>query len=147
MTVELREVNEKNFDECIGLKVAESQNGFVATNLMSIAHSAIYPGLKPRAVYDGDEMVGFVLFGLDPDEGKHFLVRLMVDESRQGKGYGRLATEKVIEELRNTEGCDAIYLYCVPDNENAFRLYESLGFERTGKIDEEDGEVEMRLGL
>lgn len=147
MAVELREVTSRNFDKCIRLSVSETQSGYVATNLMSIAQSKVYPDLDVRAVYDDEEMVGFVMYGLDHDEGKYFLVRLMVDESKQGRGYGRQATMRVIEELRNNEECDAVYLYCVPDNESAMALYHSLGFEKTGKIHHESGELEMCLGI
>lgn len=36
---------------------------------MSIAQAKIYPTANPLAVYHKDEMVGFVMFGFDPDEG------------------------------------------------------------------------------
>ena len=67
--VELREITPQNFKECIDLKVADSQKSFVATNVMSIAQSKIYPTVTPMAIYAGDELVGFTMFGLDEDDG------------------------------------------------------------------------------
>ncbi|HUF04816.1 MAG TPA: GNAT family N-acetyltransferase [Aridibacter sp.] len=147
MAVELREITPENFDECIRMSVSETQSGYVATNLMSIAQSKVYPTLNVRAVYDGEEMVGFVMYGFDPDENKYSLVRLMVDASKQGKGFGRQATMRVIEDLRNTEACDAVYLSYVPENTEAEKLYSSIGFERTGETDQESGEIVMRYTI
>jgi diamine N-acetyltransferase len=144
MNVRLREITPENFKRCIELKVAEAQAGFVAPNVMSIAQSKIYPTYRPCAVYDGDEMVGFAMFGLDPDDGKFYLGRLMIDARHQGKGYGKAATLAVIDELRKNEACCEVYLSFVPDNEGAEKLYLSCGFERTGETSE-SGEIVMRF--
>jgi len=144
MAVELKDVTRENFDECIRLSVSESQSGYVATNLMSIAQSKVYPSLKTCAVYDDEKIVGFVMYGLDPDEGRYTLVRLMIDEKEQGKGYGREAARRVLEDLRNTEGCGSVFLSFVQENDAAERLYASIGFERTGETDPESGEIIMK---
>lgn len=144
MAVELREVTKDNFEECIRLSVSETQSGYVATNLMSIAQSKVCPSLETRAVYDDGRMVGFVMYGFDPDEERHSLVRLMIDEKSQGKGYGRGATLKVLEELRQTAGCASVYLSFVQGNEDAEKMYESVGFAKTGETDAESGEIIMR---
>lgn len=140
--VRLEPVTPQNFKECINLKVGDAQNTFVASNLMSIAQSKIYPTVNPMAVYNGEEMVGFVMFGLDEDDGKYYLVRLMIDERHQGKGYGRAATLEVIEKMREIDDCREFYLSFVPENKPAEALYLSIGFEPTGEIHE--GEIVMR---
>lgn len=142
MKVFLREITPKNLRECINLKVAEGQEKFVATNLLSIAQSKIYPTYNIRAIYVGEEMVGFVMFGLDPDDGKFYLGRLMIDEKHQGRGYGEAATASVIEELRRNADCREVYLSFNPENVGAEKLYTKLGFVRTGEINE--GEIVMR---
>ncbi len=143
MNISLREITPENFKQCVSLKVAEGQEKFVASNVMSIAQSKIYPTHLPFAVYNGEEMVGFVLYGLDTDDNRFYLGRLMIDEKFQGKGYGRAATLEVIKRLKKVEDCKEIYLSFVPENKNAEKLYESIGFERTGELDE-DGEIVMR---
>jgi diamine N-acetyltransferase len=146
MKVTLREITPENFQQCVNLKVADSQTNFVAPNVMSIAQSKVYPTMNIRAVYAAnDEMVGFVMYGLDPDDRRYYLVRLMVDEKHQGKGYGRAATLAVIENLRQNADCREIYLSFNPENNGAERLYESLGFERTGEISA--GEIVMRYSI
>ncbi len=145
MNVSLREITPENFKECVNLKVADDQKTFVAPNVMSIAQSKIYPTMNIRAVYAADEMVGFVMYGLDTDDGKYYLVRLMVDERHQGKGCGKAATLAVIEDLKQIADCGEFYLSFVPENTNAERLYKSIGFERTGEISE--GEIVMRFRI
>lgn len=143
MSVSLKQITPENFDECINLKVARGQEKFVAPNVKSIAQSKIYPTMNISAVYDEDEMVGFVMFGLDPDDEKYYLVRLMVDEKHQGKGYGKAATLEVINQLKQVGDCREVYLSFVPENAGAERLYKSIGFEPTGEISQ--GEVVMRF--
>ena len=147
MKITLREITPENFQQCVNLKVAESQTNFVAPNVMSIAQSKVYPTMNIRAVYAAakDEMVGFVMYGLDPDDNRYYLVRLMVDEKHQGRGYGRAATLAVIEKLRQIAECREIYLSFNPENSGAQRLYVSLGFERTGEISA--GEIVMRYSI
>lgn len=142
MNVSLREITPENFKECISLKVADVQKNFVAPNVTSIAQSKIYPTHLPFAIYDGDQMVGFVMYGLDTDDNQFYLGRLMIDEKFQGKGYGKAATLAVIEELKKNDDCKEIYLSFVPENTNAERLYKSVGFERTGKLNGD--EIVMR---
>jgi len=143
--VELRDITRANFDECIQLKVAADQAGFVADNLMSIAQSKVLPNLEVKAVYHGEEMVGFVMYGLESENGRYYLVRLMVGEKHQGKGHGRAATLAVIERLSAEDGCDEVYLSFVPENAVAEKLYDSIGFVKTGEIDE--GEIVMKFGF
>ena len=66
--VTLRKITPDNFEECLGLKVADTQKGLVAPNMKSLAEAYVYPGMHPYAVCDAfdpqrDEppMVGFTM--------------------------------------------------------------------------------------
>ena len=146
MSILLREITPQNFKECINLKVAPAQENFVASNLMSVAQSKIYPTYNIFAVYAEDEMVGFTMFGLDTDDNRYYLGRLMIDEKHQGKGYGKAAVLEVIERLKQVEDCKEIFLSFVAENAGAERLYRSVGFERTGE-NNDYGEIIMRLAI
>ncbi|WP_246275541.1 hypothetical protein [Brasilonema bromeliae] len=50
--VHLREVTLDNFYECISLEVNESQQGFIAPNVKSLAEAYVNPTLFPLAIYD-----------------------------------------------------------------------------------------------
>jgi diamine N-acetyltransferase len=138
------------------LRVAASQEYFVAPNAVSIAEAFFEHKAWFRAIYAGEEPVGFVMLyedpagegGLpwDPPPGPvYFIWRFMIDEAHQGKGYGRRALELVIEHVRGLPDAKDLSLSVVPGDGSAERFYESLGFRSTGRIHE--GEVEMRLDL
>jgi diamine N-acetyltransferase len=146
MSISLREITPENFSEVINLDVAADQKHFVAPNVKSIAQAKVYPTAVPLAIYHEDELVGFVMYAYDADENRYYLVRLMIDQKHQRRGYGRAATLKVIERMRKITDCRAIYLSFVPENTGAEKLYSSLGFEKTGQTDQ-SGEIVMRLNL
>lgn len=143
MTVELREINKDNWRECVRLKTSDEQARFVAPNLFSIAQSKVEPYLRPLAIYDDEEMIGFVMYGRDPADDCYCVARLMIDERHQGKGYGRAAMIEAIRRMRAEPDCQEIALSIEPENGVAEKLYASLGFRKTGEVI--DGEVVMRL--
>jgi diamine N-acetyltransferase len=147
VNISLREITRDNWRECVRLKVADDQQKFVASNAVSLAQSKYEPECVPLAVYDGDIIVGFVMYRPE-DYGISklwFIDRLMVGAQYQGKGYGRAAMEALIARLKAVPGYNAILISFVPGNEAAEKLYSSLGFVDTGEI--EEGEIVYRLSL
>ena len=143
MSVTLREIDKGNWLECIKLEIAPEQAGFVSSNVFSLAQSKFEPQMKTMGIYAGDEMVGFIMYGFDYDDGNYVVLRLMVDARRQGKGYGRAAMLEAIRQMRMEPDCRQVALSYAPANKVAERLYESLGFRRTGEVI--SGENVMRL--
>ena len=139
--VTLREVTKENWLECIRLKVGEGQTGFVAPNVYSLAESKLYPEYVPLAVYAGEEMVGFAMYGVE--DGTGWIIRLMTAEAHQGKGYGRAAVRELVRRLKAHPDCRRIRLSYVPANEAAAAFYRSLGFRDTGEL--LDGEIVVEL--
>lgn len=142
--VALQEITAETWEQCVKLKVRSDQEHFIASNVYSLAQSKYEPGLLPLAVYDGETMVGFVMYSEQPYEpGKYFIYRVMVGAEFQGKGYGRDAMLALIERMQALPECREIVLSYEPENSVAERLYESLGFRKTGEIFE--GEVVSSL--
>lgn len=137
--IHLESVTAANWQAVIALRVREDQRNFVASNLFSLAESRFYPELVPMGIYAGDELAGFLMYGLDPETSRYWLVRLMIDERFQGKGYAREAMRQVLDVMAALPGCDRVYLSYEPENHHAARLYAALGFEPTGEV--EDGEL------
>lgn len=143
--ITLREVVKDNVGAVLELKVAEAQRCFVADNAGSLAQAYAYPEAWPRAIYAGDEPVGFVMLSVDAEKADYWVWRLMVGAEHQGKGYGRGAMELVVEHARALPDATELKLSFVPVEGNPSPFYESLGFELTGE--EEEGEKVMRLAL
>jgi diamine N-acetyltransferase len=138
---EIRPVTKDNWKELIRLKVREDQTHFVASNVYSIAESQFgddYEGhwdLHPFGIYDVDTAVGFLMYGYNFEHPKQqaFIIRLMVDEKHQSKGYGRFGMQKMLEIFRGEERIKCVGISYEPENEAARKLYASLGFQETGE--------------
>ena len=94
--VSLHKISENNRAECLDLRVAESQSGWVASNSESLEEATANSNLVPLAIYDvmarGFEkpevpMVGFTMYELSARNAsisRWLLVRnLGLDELRQ----------------------------------------------------------------
>jgi diamine N-acetyltransferase len=145
MTVILRAITKDNWEEAAELKVRDDQTDFVALNVWSIAESKFYDALKPMAIYDDEAMVGFLMYGRDPQDRQYWLYRFMIDRRYQHRGFGRAALTRLIDLLKRTPDCDAVNVGYDPVNALAERLYLSMGFEKTGKAPW--GELTARLSL
>lgn len=151
---EIRPVTKDNWEELIKLKVRDDQKHFVASNLYSIAESQFgddFDGhwdFHPFGIYDdGNRAVGFLMYGLNFEHPRQqaFIIRLMVDENFQGRGYGRFGMEKLLEIFRADERILGVGISYEPENEAARRLYAGLGFQETGRMIEGETEAVLRL--
>lgn len=105
--VSLREITSETVRAVIKLTVAESQNGFVAPNSVSLAQALFSPEAWYRAIYSAEEVAGFVMLEDEslqttPPENQCIgVLRFMIDENSQGQGIGRAALLPVIEHARS----------------------------------------------
>lgn len=149
--VTLREITAETVIPVVKLKVTEDQNRFVAPNAVSLAQALFAPEAWYRAIYLGEEAVGFVMLSDDslrdpvPDEPEIGVWRFMVDARHQRRGIGRAALRLVIEHVRRKGRFDKLYISYVPEEGGPEALYLSMGFEPTGEVDE--GEVVLALPL
>jgi diamine N-acetyltransferase len=143
--ITLRSVTRQNFRDVVRLKVAPEQEHFVAPNLYSLAEAYVEPTWAPLAVYAGDELVGFAMYGHDGEGDRWWIIRFMIGPAHQGQGYGKAALRLLINRMIERHRCGEIYLGYEPGNLVAERLYAREGFVPTGEV--EDGEIVARLDL
>ena len=147
MTVSLRPLDRDNLWPVVELTLHPGQEAFVAPNIDSIANAYVEPTFVPLAVYAGETLVGFAMYGQHPpDVGRWWVIRLMIAAEHQGKGYGRSAMEAVIAMMVERVGCEEIVTSFNPANAAAQNLYASLGFRPTGEIEDDEPLVLLRLG-
>jgi diamine N-acetyltransferase len=134
--IELKPVTAENFHECISLETKDNQKEFCASNLYSIAESKVEPLAIPICIYANETMAGFILYGPEySDNGTYMSIdRFMIDRRFQGRGYGKLALEKLIENIKNNYAYKEIYLSYVPENIIAEKLFMGFGFVKTGEF-------------
>ncbi|MBW3114648.1 GNAT family N-acetyltransferase [Bacillus sp. MCCB 382] len=127
--VRIQELNKENWYECCQLKLSTEQLPFIEPNSISIAQSKFETTLKPFAIYFDSMVVGFLMFNTVPEElDGHWVYRIMVDESHQGRGIGKAATDLMLIEMKESLDVNRIVVGYHPDNLGAHHLYRSLGF-------------------
>ncbi|MGO4184246.1 GNAT family N-acetyltransferase [Paenibacillus sp. TAF43_2] len=155
--ISLRKITLENRREIFKLKVSDDQSPFVASNLSSIASCYVLSTNEgsplPFAIYADENMVGFVMivYGVTGYEvpkianNNYCILRFMISEQYQKRGYGREAMKKIIEYIYTFPVGHAEYCWIpyVTDNVVAKRLYESIGFRDTGEIINENEQVTM----
>lgn len=152
--IRFEKVTPKNFEDVIHLKMKDFQVGFMENNLYSLAESKVFDYLEPRAIYDDETLIGFMLYYYQPDgiaremgpgEGVHeihadgmdyvYFKRLMLDGSFQGKGLGRAALTAAVEYFKQEyPSIGFVELMHYLDNDTGANLYESVGFVSTGEV-------------
>ncbi|MCR5094489.1 MAG: GNAT family N-acetyltransferase [Lachnospiraceae bacterium] len=148
MRVELRAITEENFIDAFHLKLAAGQENFVSHPIRSLAQAYVYRDqCQPFGIYAEGTMVGYVMVIYDYDVPEYDIWHMMIDESMQGRGYGREALKQVIDYIRTKPfgDSDRIVLTCNKNNPIAGKLYESMGFSATGV--EDDDEIEMVMSI
>jgi diamine N-acetyltransferase len=146
--VRLENVTVRNWRAVAGLKLAPEQKGLVASNLYSLAQSEFDPNAHPRAVYAGKELVGFLMYDMWETKERAreaSIYRFMIDLKHQGKGYGRAALARALDEIKAAPGMKKVSIRYVPENPVAKSFYASFGFVEVGQ--DEDGEIEAELSL
>lgn len=137
-TIIFKPITRENWRDCVKLKVAPNQDHFVAPNIYSLAQAAYETEMVPLGVYEDETMVGFVMYtkAAADDLGRYWIVRVLIGADQQGKGYGRATMTALIERMRDEiPGLKAVTLDFHRENAVAEKLYESLGFQKTGEIE------------
>jgi diamine N-acetyltransferase len=110
MSLTLRPVTWENFSAVIALTVTPAQAEFVAPNVRSIAEAYLEPTWTSLAIYAGDNLVGFAMFGRDGETGHWWIMRYMIDAQHQGRGYGTAALRVLIDLMVERHNCGEIFL-------------------------------------
>lgn len=149
MAIELKDVTRENFSAVGELAVNENQKTFLASNLYSLAEASFDDTCRPRAIYDDDILVGFLMYaqiksGHQPEHCDIF--RFMIDHRYQGLGYGGQAMQKVLQEIRSKDSVKRITICYLASNTKARDFYAGFDFDEVGE-DKASGEMiaEIRL--
>ncbi len=153
MKLAFRLVDSSNWRAMLALKVHPEQATFVASPARSLSICYVRAfGLEyehlPHVICDGEDAIGYVTVACDPNSNDEYWIDdIMIDASRQGNGYGRAAIEMAIRMIvERYPRCATIKLTCFRANHIAAHIYESLGFRKMGKLNEEFNEPEYALG-
>ncbi|MBR0509831.1 MAG: GNAT family N-acetyltransferase [Clostridia bacterium] len=144
--ISLRKITEENFVNAFNLKLAPGQDRFVSHPVRSLAQAYVYrEQCQPFGIYQDDEMVGYVMVIYDYDIPEYDIWHMMIDESKQGRGFGSAALDLALDYIRTKPfgPSDRVALTCHKENTRALALYKRKGFTETGAVYDE--EIELAL--
>jgi len=131
------------------MSLKPGQEQFLAPTSYAVAAAVINPATAwQRVVLDENEVVGFVSANFDVDAPQeHFrsvLWRINVDADDQGRGVGRFAVEKLLDEARH-RGMDHVDVIYEAGEGGPEAFFRRVGFT---PVDEtEFGEVVAEIRL
>jgi ribosomal-protein-alanine N-acetyltransferase len=96
---------------------------------------------KVYLIKEGDETVGGISYEMKTSDHA-YIDGLVIKPQYQGRGLGRAATVKILDELKDVPLID---LVTHPENERAIKLYESLGFVIGERKENYFGDGEPRI--
>ncbi|MBN1646385.1 MAG: GNAT family N-acetyltransferase [Spirochaetales bacterium] len=145
INLELKELDHSSFYPVTLLEVSEKQKECVASNAFSMAQANFHSDAWFRGIFVNDEAVGFVMLKLDHDKPDYYLWRLMIDRNHQGKGYGKLALDKIVEFLGQFPEAKVLRSSVDMGEASPLNFYLNYGFKETDEWD--NGEKVIRLKL
>ena len=133
--VKLKPLNKNNWEACANLKVSDEQRDSLPDNMYSIAELNFYPQSRAVAITNNEEqIIGFATFGIPDGENVSKIFRLMIDESQQGKGYGKAALIQIVKRLLKENNDCEIQVCYNPEKPDLKKFYSSVGFKEQGVI-------------
>lgn len=135
--VALEPVGKGNRAAILALELLPEQQGYVASNAESLAEAKQDDEAIARAVVAAGRVVGFLMYSAPEDDDEAIIYRFMIDRREQGRGFGRAAVAKALEEIAKLGHIRRVAICYEPENEAARRLYAGFGFVEQG-LDEDD---------
>lgn len=131
------------------LSLKPGQEDFLAPESYEVAASDVDPQtMWQRVVLDGDAVVGFISANFDantPQEHlRSVLWRINVDADDQGRGIGRFAVAKLLEEAR-AQGVPAVNVIYAAGKGGPQAFFERVGFTPVGETEYGEVVAEIRL--
>ncbi len=122
-------VSMRNLPSFLKLSILEEQQAILRTsNLKTFCQSFIYmPYSKLFLIRENGQSVGYVYIYCYARTKKYNVGRLLIDRRYQGRGFGKEALLWAMDYLY-AHHAPRVLLSVHPDNTNARKLYESVGF-------------------
>jgi diamine N-acetyltransferase len=146
LPIRLEEISEETLWSILDLEVAEEQKKYVASNATSIAEAHFSEYAWFRAIYAGDEPVGFVLLYIDEEEAEYDLWRMMIDLKHQRKGYGGQALAQIIDYVRSLPDAEELTLSFLPGEGDPAPFFKKFGFEDGNEWVDDEKILTLDLG-
>jgi len=127
--IELRPVDQLNWEECANLRVCEDQLDLICSNDRALAEAGFRNDVNALAICSNGQTVGLVTLVYSTDHVE--IHRFMIACAYQHKGYGRDAMVAILRFIADGGGRSVIIKF-LHWNARAEELYRGSGFRDTG---------------
>jgi len=137
--IKLLDVNEQNWLDVISLSVNEEQKRFLDKPIGIIARGYIYRSCNAKiyGISNDGQIIGVALVkDLNEEPACYDLQQFMIDQRFQNKGCGTEALRQILSLLSKEGRYNQVEVCVNKNNAAALRMYNKIGFEDTGYIDE-----------
>ena len=137
MSITLRDITGDSDFQVQELKISPDQEAakLVSPVVRSLADAWYYRDVGStyaKAIYEDEDLVGFIMYELDTEEQHVFVWRFLIDQAFQGRGYGRQTIEAVVELAKQQTQMTKVVADYVDGHEPMKKILLGLGFEETG---------------
>ncbi len=122
----IRAMTEADVPQVVAIEVAAHRSPWTA----GIFADCLRVGYHCDVMEEGEHIVAYSVLSMAA--GEAHLFNLCVDPASQGQGLGRSMLEFVLDKCRRHQ-IRTVFLEVRPSNERAIALYESAGFNETGR--------------
>ncbi|MDU2159105.1 GNAT family N-acetyltransferase, partial [Clostridium sp.] len=125
MKLVIKEINDKNYNEALRLKVKKGQEDFIETVEECLNEAKQISLWRPVGIYNYNQIIGFAMYGLWENEGadgRVWLDRFMIENEFQGRGYGSESLKLILNRIYNEYNRNEIYLSIYENNDLAIKM-------------------------
>lgn len=136
--VTIAEMDESTMDKVLALKVSKEQTAYVPSSGGIIARAWVHRSEEARLyiIHADNEPAGLILvYEMTQAPACYFLMEMLVDQEKQGKGIGTAALSEIIKRYSIQPKFPMIELSVDKENRQARHVYEKAGFVDSGYID------------
>ena len=121
-------MSETDLDEVLSIEADSFPRPWIRNHFLDELNS---PHAFPLVAFGPDNrVIGYICPMLVIDEGH--ILDVAVDKVFRGKGVGRMLVERALQDCR-ANGAEFVSLEVRISNQSAIRLYENVGFIKTGR--------------
>ena len=132
LNVTLRSIDRDNWVRTHPPRAQARAGGVHAVEPVHIAEVRGYTEWTLLGVYAGSRMVGFAMYGLDPDDMTVNFIHFMIEGKEQGKGYGKAELEQLLRKIRKDYPDQGIWLSLHPREHGGDKALQRLRFRVPG---------------
>lgn len=142
--IKLKKLTRNNYFSVVSLDAGDNGK-YVSPNSETISYAFMFDDISNLLViYNNDNVIG-IIFARGKMNERIFINRFMIDKKYQGKGYGKKSLLMALKYFTNKYKTNKIYI--TSSNPIAIKLYETLGFVKTGKKYRHEFELKLLYNL